>query len=224
MHYVKATTLFCCLLFLTTIVCGQASSFNKDLSQLIDSLKAADQSPVTMKNSDSAQEAFKKITRSNFPLIKEIADKYGFPGYDLVGKESSTNYWLLVQHSDFDVPFQKRALELMKIQVDKQNASGQNYAYLIDRININEGREQIYGTQVNMGEAGTTLKPTADTANLDKRRLSVGLPPIKDYLKKCDDLFKELNKNRAPVPPPSLPPSPKGVPKGESDTKKATGN
>lgn len=122
-----------------------------------------------------------------------------FPGYDLVGKESSVNYRMLVQHSDFDVPFQKRVLELMKIQVDKQNASGQNYAYLIDRINLNEGCEQIYATQVNMGDRGTTLKPCADTANLDKRRLSVGLSPIKDYLKKCDDVYKELNKNRAPA-------------------------
>lgn len=84
----------------------------------------------------------------------------------------------------------------MRLQVEKKNASGQNYAYLIDRINLNEGKEQIYGTQVNMGERGTTLKPCVDTSNLDKRRLSVGLTPIKDYLKKCDDYFQAMNKGR----------------------------
>ncbi|RZK74841.1 MAG: hypothetical protein EOO85_14660 [Pedobacter sp.] len=175
---------------------GQSTAIDKKLAYTIDSLKNVDQSGLTIQNGEQAQEAYKKATKSNFSLVKRIADKYGFPGYDLVGKESSNNYWLLVQHSDFDVPFQKRALELMRLQVEKKNASGQNYAYLIDRINLNEGKEQIYGTQVNMGERGTTLKPCMDTLNLDKRRLAVGLTPIKDYLKKCDEYFQEMNKER----------------------------
>lgn len=185
---------------MTVALFGQTKKLNNKLSYLIDSLKNADQSPLTIKNADSAAKTFQKIIRSNFPSIKAIANKYGFPGYDLVGKESSNNYWLLVQHSDFDVPFQKQILKLMKVQVDKKNASGQNYAYLIDRINLNEGKQQVYGTQVNMGENGTTIKPCIDTTNLDKRRLSVGLTPIKDYLKKCDEMFYEMNKGRLKKP------------------------
>ncbi len=182
------------------VAIGQTEKLNITLSKQIDSLRDEDQSPLQLKNADSAERAFKRIIRTNFPLVKNIADTYGFPGYDLVGKESSNNYWMLVQHSDFDVLFQKRVLDLMKIQVDKKNASGQNYAYLIDRININEGKQQIYGTQVNMGQSGTKIKPCADTLNLDTRRLSVGLPPIKEYLKKCDDMFYEMNKDRLNKP------------------------
>ena len=182
--------------FMTIATFGQSKKFNFSLSKQIDSLKDADQSPLNIKNADSAAKEFQKIIRSNFPSIKNIADKNGFPGYDLVGKESSNNYWMLVQHSDFDVLFQKRVLKLMKIKVDKKNASGQNYAYLIDRINLNEGKQQIYGTQIIMGEGGTKLKPCVDTLNLDKRRLSVGLKPIKEYLKQCDEMFYEMNKNR----------------------------
>lgn len=187
-----STTLF----ISTEMSIAQTTVLNKRLAQTIDSLKTADQAPATIQDSKEAEEAFKKVTRSNLPLVKSIARTHGFPGYDLVGKESSNNYWLLVQHSDFDISFQKQALELMRLQVEKKNASGQNYAYLIDRINLNEGKEQIYGTQVNMGERGTTLKPCVDTSNLDKRRLAVGLTPIKDYLKKCDDYFQETNKRR----------------------------
>ena len=182
--------------FMTIATFGQSKKFNFSLSKQIDSLKDADQSPLNIKNADSAAKEFQKIIRSNFPSIKNIADKNGFPGYDLVGKESSNNYWMLVQHSDFDVSFQKRVLKLMKIKVDKKNASGQNYAYLIDRINLNEGKQQIYGTQIIMGEGGTKLKPCVDTLNLDRRRLSVGLKPIKEYLKKCDEMFYEMNKDR----------------------------
>ena len=175
---------------------SQYTSINKSLSKLIDSLKEEDQRPAKLQNSDSAAKEFQKITKSNFSLIKSILNQYGFPGYDLVGKESSDNYWLIVQHSDFDVRFQKRALALMKYQVLKKNASGQKYAYLIDRVNINEGRKQLYGTQVNMGENGTTLKPCMDSTHLDIRRKEMGLPPIKEYLLKCNQVFQEMNKER----------------------------
>jgi len=196
MRQIKFITFLFYFSFVTVAVFGQTKKLNNNLSYLIDSLKNADQSPLAIKNADSTAKAFQKIIRSNFLSVKTIADKFGFPGYDLVGKESSNNYWMLIQHSDFDVPFQKRILKLMKVQVDKKNASGQNYAYLIDRINLNEGKQQVYGTQVNMGENGTTIKPCIDTTNLDKRRLSVGLTPMKDYLKKCDEMFYEMNKDK----------------------------
>jgi uncharacterized membrane protein len=196
MRQIKFITFLFYFSFVTVAVFGQTKKLNNNPSYLIDSLKNADQSLLAIKNADSTAKAFQKIIRSNFLSVKTIADKFGFPGYDLVGKESSNNYWMLIQHSDFDVPFQKRILKLMKVQVDKKNASGQNYAYLIDRINLNEGKQQVYGTQVNMGENGTTIKPCIDTTNLDKRRLSVGLTPMKDYLKKCDEMFYEMNKDK----------------------------
>ncbi|HMU10647.1 MAG TPA: hypothetical protein PKC54_11600 [Ferruginibacter sp.] len=172
------------------------AQINQQLSHLIDSLYKADQGTALIRPSDSAAAAYQRVIRSNFPLVKKILNEHGFPGYQMVGKESSGNYFLLVQHSDFDVAFQKRVLPLMKAEVDNNNASGATYAYLVDRINLNEGREQVYGTQVIMEQSGTRLKPCMDTINLDKRRLAVGLSPIKDYLKKCDEVFFEMNKDR----------------------------
>jgi hypothetical protein len=162
------------------------------LIKLIDSLHAADQSTANIRPPDSAAAAYQRAIRTNFPYVKQILDKYGFPGYDLLGKESSNKYFLLVQHSDFDVAFQKKALGLMKNEVLKKNASGQNYAYLVDRTNLNEGKPQVYGTQIIMSRE-TQLKPCIDLKNLDKRRKSVGLGPIKEYLEKCNDVFYQLN-------------------------------
>jgi len=200
MWYLKFLFALFCFTIIAIAVPAQNKKFNKALSKQLDSLRDVDQSPLAIQDADSAAAAFQKIVRRNFPMVKAIAAKYGFPGYDLVGKVSSNNYWLLVQHSDFDVAFQKDVLKLMKVEVDKRNASGQSYAYLVDRINLNEGKEQIYGTQVLMGETGTKLKPCIDTANLDKRRLSVGLTPINEYLKQCDDAFHEMNKDKIKMP------------------------
>jgi hypothetical protein len=189
--------MFAGLLLVAGSVRGQSPQFDPELSRRIDSLRVEDQKPMTGLGEPAEKEqAFKRVIRSNFPLVRAIADAHGFPGYDLVGKPSSDNYWLLVQHSDFDLPFQRRILGLMQKQVARKNASGDKYAYLIDRISINQGRKQVYGTQVNMGPGGTVLKPCLDPANLDKRRKSVGLDPVRDYLRQCDALFRELNKGR----------------------------
>ncbi len=180
-------------IFLTPLLCsGQPGQTNYNLVKLIDSLYMADQKTATIKPSDSAAAAYQRVIRTNFPVIQQILDKYGFPGYKLVGKESSGKYFLLIQHSDFNVEFQQKALDLMKLQVDKSNAAGQNYAYLVDRINLNSGKPQIYGTQVIMGR-DSKIRNCIDVDNLDQRRKSVGLIPIKEYLKNCNDTFYEMN-------------------------------
>jgi hypothetical protein len=80
--------------------------------------------------------------------LEQIFDEYGYPGYNLVGKEGSSNFWLMVQHSDKDIEFQARVLEKLKKEVDKKNANGSDYGLLTDRVRINKGKKQIYGTQV----------------------------------------------------------------------------
>ncbi|MGB4772660.1 MAG: DUF6624 domain-containing protein [Chitinophagaceae bacterium] len=158
----------------------------------IDSMYQADQSNATVKPVDSAVARYQRTIRSNFPLVKNIYEKYGYPGYDFIGRETSDQYFLLVQHSDFEPDFQRQVLRSMKEEVFKKNASGKSYAFLVDRVEINAGRPQIYGTQVNMS-ADTKIKPCVDTANLDKRRAKVGLEPIRTYLDQCNQVFRELN-------------------------------
>jgi len=172
-----------------------SQTLNKqNLTQIIDSLYQADQSTATIKPADSAAATYQRVIRSNYPIVSSIFKEFGYPGYDLVGKEVSNKYFLLVQHSDFDVQFQQNVLKEMKNQVDKQNASGQSFAYLTDRIELNSGRPQIYGTQIFMS-GNTKIKPCIDTLNLNQRRKSVGLSTIEEYIEKCNDTFYQMNPN-----------------------------
>jgi len=59
------------------------------------------------------------------------------------------NFWLLAQHADFDVGFQKSALEKIKNQF---GTNSQNYKYLHDRITCNTNSTQKYGTQDICGD------------------------------------------------------------------------
>lgn len=61
---------------------------------------------------------------------------------------------------------------------------GQSYAYLYDRIKMNSGEKQLYGTQfsdVDPENGIVTLAETEDMDNLDHRRMEIGMMPIEMY-------------------------------------------
>lgn len=73
----------------------------------------------------------------------------------------------------------------MKEAVTKGNANPGSLALLIDRIEIREGRKQIYGSQIGT-YPNTNIQyvlPLMDPDNVDKRRKEVGLGSMSDYVK-----------------------------------------
>ena len=127
------------------------------------------------------------------PILKEILKKYGYPNFDKVGKESSDNYWLCVQHCDQDLKFQKRVLKLMKKEVKNKKANATNFAYLTDRVNINSGKDQIYGTQVTYKDRTAIPKPLKNPRTVNERRKEMGLEPIEDYLSMMTQMHRQMN-------------------------------
>lgn len=135
--------------------------------------------------SQAEWEAMKdSIYRSNQGRIAKILYERGFPGYDLVGQVGSQLFWVVAQHADFDPQFQQEVLDSMWIHVQKGNASSRNYAFLTDRVSINTGKKQVYGTQLDYTFFTGHAKPlpTIDPANINVRRAEVGLEPIEAYL------------------------------------------
>jgi hypothetical protein len=178
---------------------AQARGLNPGLARVIDSLYLADQRTVTIKPADSAAAAYQRAIHTNFPIVEKILHTYGYPTYTLVGQESGQHYFLLVQHSDFNVPFQQRVLKLMRRAVRQHEASGKQYAYLVDRTALNQGKPQVYGTQVLMS-GNTQVKPCIAPAKLNERRKAVGLEPIEEYLKKCNAAFYRMNPQEGAKP------------------------
>ncbi|WP_231460395.1 DUF6624 domain-containing protein [Pedobacter sp. Leaf132] len=121
----------------------------------------------------------------NLQLAKEIINKYGFPGYSLVGSEGSNKFWSIIQHCDDDLAFQKKVLLLMDNEVKRKNASASNNAMLRDRVLVSEGKKQIYGTQVRYNAALKKSQPfpIENPDQVDSRRKSVGLSTLAEYLK-----------------------------------------
>jgi hypothetical protein len=121
--------------------------------------------------------------RKNMNRLEEIIKKHGWPGKSLVGADGSLAAFLILQHAD--VAYQKKYFNLLKEAVGKHEAKPSFAAYLEDRILMRDGKKQIYGTQIRTNEVTKKLElyPIEDEANVDKRRASVGLEPLAQYLR-----------------------------------------
>lgn len=144
-----------------------------------------------------------KITNLNDSInllkVKKILDEKGWVGKDKVGAQANSALFLVIQHSDLET--QKKYLPMMKEAVTKGNASPGSLALLIDRIEIREGRKQIYGSQIGINQKDKTyyILPLTDPDNVDKRRTEVGLGPISDYVKNWN-LVWDVEKYKRELP------------------------
>lgn len=131
----------------------------------------------------------KRIDAENARRIRQIIDRYGWPGKDDIGEEANETLFLCIQHVD-ELEVQEKYLPLLKHAVDKGNAEGWHYAFLTDRIRMNSGRKQVYGTQTIVDSNGELdyVVPLEDPDNVDSLRRSVGLEPMDVYLDGAWDL------------------------------------
>ena len=179
-------------------------AFNQGLANELKEMAEIDQIAAYIpqgeyeKMSDEQWNSFKdSVFTTHEKRLKQIFDQYGFVGINLAGKEGSNNFWLMVQHADHNAEFQKEVLDKMKIEVDKGNAIPSNYGLLVDRVKLNTGEKQIFGTQVtyNMNTGQAYPKDLEDSLNVNERRKSIGLEPIEVYLNGMSEMHFEMNKN-----------------------------
>lgn len=133
----------------------------------------------------------KEIDKLNREEFKKIFKEIGYISSEY-GKEVQLAAFLIVQHMPKDhTPFMKKYLSLMKD--DLENINPLNYAQLVDRVRIYEGKKQLYGTQftsINGKKDTYKLYKIYNSKEVDKRRKEIGLEPLKEYIEK---ISKERN-------------------------------
>lgn len=125
------------------------------------------------------QLAWRRLTARHGDRLAEIMDEHGWPTPALVGAEASRAAWLIAQHADRQLDVQRRALALMEQAAETGGADPAQVAFLRDRTYVNEGREQLYGTQIAGVRDGEPVPwPCVDPARMDERRAEVGIEPF----------------------------------------------
>lgn len=130
----------------------------------------------------------KEVDTENARRIREIIDRCGWRGKDDIGEEANETLFLCIQHVD-DLTIQEKYLPMLKQAVEEGCAEGWHYAFLVDRIRMNRGEKQIYGTQ-SIFQNGTLdyVVPLEDPDKVDSLRRSVGLGTLNEYLDGAWDL------------------------------------
>lgn len=123
------------------------------------------------------------IDKKNRRKLDRIIERYGWPTKSMVGKDASEAAFLIVQHSD--LAYLKRYFPLLKAAVARGEARPDHAAMMEDRILMNEGKKQIYGTGLQTDDVtkGLKLWPIENEEEVDARRASVGLPPMAEFFK-----------------------------------------
>jgi hypothetical protein len=145
-------------------------------------------SPAQKAEYKSLADTALRIDKENTERLAAIVEQYGWPTVTLVGKDGANAAWLLVQHADENPKFQRKCLDLMT-QAPREEVSQKDVAYLTDRVLLAEGKKQFYGTQFRLENGKCIARPLEDEANVDKRRATVGLPPLAEYFKQSEAFY-----------------------------------
>ncbi len=134
----------------------------------------------------------------NTKRMKVIVAKIGWPNIVKVGQEAAHMAWLLVQHADHHVAFQKQCLALL-LREPKEEIQPREIGYLEDRIRVSEGRPQLYGTQFFLDNDTKTFqpRPIEDLEGLADRRATLGMEPFEDYEKRLRERYDACVPKRA---------------------------
>ena len=136
---------------------------------------------------DTLEENMGRADSQNLVRVSAILDKYGWLGPDVVGARGSITLWGVVQHADQQPKLQEKYLALMRKAVDAGVADKDLLAYLEDRVLVNEGKPQLYGTQLVRNDHGIyEPNPIVDPDQVDVRRAAMGLEPLKYYLEESN--------------------------------------
>lgn len=189
-----------CLLFLTFSALAQ-QAINVALKKELDSIYVLDQKYRMLMHvaghnehvRDSLNQTLKidkehlpaylwtlqaKVDSSNLTRIEEIIEQYGYPGASLVGSPCNEAAFYVIQHSDKI----KHFIPYIEEAAKKSELPFRLYAMMLDRLLMQEGKEQLYGTQAM---SFSTINPETG-----KQEWVMIIWPVANY-KKVNDLRKK---------------------------------
>ncbi len=148
---------------------------------------------------DGYHPEMEEVHNQNAAKLLEIINQSGWPNKDQVGQSASDAAWIIAQHAISKPDFQRKCLEILKVQASKGLIELSKIAKLQDRICFFEGKPQIYGTQFDWDEnKQLSPLPIQDIKNVDSLRETMGLPSLDETILEIR-LHANNNNERPPI-------------------------
>ena len=128
----------------------------------------------------------RKVDADNTAWLIGVIAELGWIDSRRFGASAANDAFLIVQHSG-DLRLMLAALPEIERDVSARTLDPQPYALLYDRLQLNLGRKQRYGTQIGRNQRGDmVVLPLEDRERVEEFRKQIGLFPLSAYL----DMFR----------------------------------
>jgi len=176
------------------IAANDTRPFNKKLSDDLIKLSVKQQQRLQdnvtdNKSGDTLIDTIRKSREKNTNDLCAIVKQYGWPTRDLVGDEGARAAFFLLRNSATS-ELQRDLLPVIIAAVKKGEITKAAFATYIDRLRLNAGLKQIFGTQATILNDFLVLFPITDETHVDARRKQYDLPPLREYLRGLEKLYR----------------------------------
>ena len=119
---------------------------------------------------------------ANLLKVTALLDKYGWLSAKDVGEKGNSALFLVIQHADRKT--WEKYVPVMRDAVKRKHADAADLAKLEDRLALEQGKKQIYGTQLGRDETTNRyyVFPIEDPDHLDDRRIEMGLDSMRVHV------------------------------------------
>ena len=168
------------------------NQYNRILEEVYDNDQAAREwtkgmSSLTADEIVNYSTEMERVDSLNQATVFGILNREGWPSH--LSDKANRAIWIVIDHSD--LACRSKYLGLVKEKAEQGVLDKTDYAILNDRVLMEEGKPQIYATQVKMAATIVDdeitmqffLWPVENPTALDSLRNTVGLSPIEEYLK-----------------------------------------
>ena len=160
---------------------GLVADLTLDLLQ-----RRAEDQRVRRDMDSSSPEEMQRVDADNTEFLRSLIAELGWIDATRFGAPASDAAFLMVQHTS-DLRLMRTALPHIEQDVRAGLIGGQNYALLFDRLQLNLGYLQRYGSQIGTHEGVNLLMPCEDIERVDELRAEMGMGSLGEYL----DYFRE---------------------------------
>ncbi|MEH6537371.1 MAG: DUF6624 domain-containing protein [Psychroserpens sp.] len=127
----------------------------------------------------------KNMIENKEQLVK-LLDINGWPTASSVTEYAAAGAALIINHTTYEI--RSKYFPMLEKAFKQGEAQPLRYAKMRDRLLMEEGKEQLFGTQWKFVNSKRVPHPIEEPEYVDKRRSEIGLGPLSVYLKERFDI------------------------------------
>ena len=168
-------------------------TFNKKLHDDLMKLWKKDhdrvQDAVSDRKPDNVLDRLRE-SRSKAPdHLCEILKEFGWPTKKLVGEDGAAAAFLLLRNTS-NPTMQAALLPVIIAATSAGEIRLSDFAFYIDRLRLNAGLKQLFGTQATIRDGFLVMFPIENETLVDARRKQYQLPPLAEYQRTLEQNYR----------------------------------